>query len=60
MSGYPTCPFCGATDATFEDTERVSDTVYAEYSCECGHTFYEVFEFSHLEDGDGIVVGDDL
>jgi len=56
MSRRPTCPFCGAPDATFEDSEKAGDYIYETYSCECGGTFVEVFEYSHMEDEDGDVV----
>ena len=56
MSRRPTCPFCGAPDATFEDSEKAEDYIYETYSCECGGTFVEVFEYSHMEDEDGNAV----
>ena len=53
MSRHPTCPFCGATDVTMEDSESSGNCIYETYSCSCGLSFVEVFEYSHTRDEDG-------
>ncbi len=50
---WNSCPFCQSPDVTLEDTERSGDSIYETYSCQCGLSFVEVFEFSHMEDEDG-------
>ena len=47
------CPFCGAWTAALADQEEAGDLIYLTFSCDCGLSFVEVFEYLHTEDEDG-------
>jgi len=57
MSVKP-CPFCGSNTADHAYDETSGDLVYRTYTCECGFSFVEVFEYLQTEDEDGNEVGE--